>query len=166
MGGMNPLYAHLYAHVMVLFWPWLWWQLRAIERWRQATGRGLLIAADQYGNVHVRWVEDAPDAAQVRAPVSDRLARALSGDDATFPYSRLTPGFSLHSVRACRTRFRPAPGRRTRGMSPSAAHLTRPSVLKIRTHPKAPSQAPHVQARMPCARLPAASGWCKREGTP
>jgi len=81
MGGMNPLYAHLYAHVMVLFWPWLWWQLRAIERWRQQTGRGLLIAADQYGNVHVRWVEDAPDAAPVRAPVSDRFIRALAGDD-------------------------------------------------------------------------------------
>ncbi|MFT5776282.1 MAG: hypothetical protein ACI9NG_002253, partial [Hyphomonas sp.] len=51
MGGKSPLYAHLYAHVMVLVWPWIWWQLRAIERWRQATGRGLLIAADQYGNV-------------------------------------------------------------------------------------------------------------------
>jgi hypothetical protein len=82
---MNPLYACLYAHVMVLFWPWLWWQLRAIERWRQATGRGLLIATDQYGNVHVRWVEDAPDAAHVRAPVSVRLARALSGDE---PFSQ------------------------------------------------------------------------------
>ena len=46
---MNPLYAPLYAHVMVLFWLWLWWQLRAIERWRQQTGRGLLIAADAYG---------------------------------------------------------------------------------------------------------------------
>jgi hypothetical protein len=29
---MNPLHARLYAYVMVLFWPWLWWQLRAIER--------------------------------------------------------------------------------------------------------------------------------------
>ena len=92
MGGMNPLYAHLYAHVMVLFWPWLWWQLRAIERWRQATGRGLLVAVDPYGNVHVRWVEDAPGAAHVRALVSDRLARALGGDDATNPYSRCMSG--------------------------------------------------------------------------
>ena len=92
MGGMNPLYAHLYAHVMVLFWPWLWWQLRAIERWRQATGRGLLVAVDPYGNVHVRRVEDAPGAAHVRALVSDRLARALGGDDATNPYSRCMSG--------------------------------------------------------------------------
>ncbi|WP_373009004.1 hypothetical protein [Hyphomonas sp.] len=100
---MNPLYAHLYAHVMVLFWPWCWWQLRAIERWRQVTGRGLLNAADQYGNVHVRWVEDAPDAANVRAPVSVRLARALSGDDATFPYSQRTPGsLSVQSGLAAR----------------------------------------------------------------
>ena len=92
MGGMNPLYAHLYAHVMVLFWPWLWWQLRAIERWRQATGRGLLIAVDPCGNVHVRWVEDAPGTEKVRAPVSNRLALALSGDDATCPCPRRTPG--------------------------------------------------------------------------
>jgi hypothetical protein len=89
---MNPLHAPLYAYVMVLFWPWLWWQLRAIERWRQATGRGLQIAADQYGNVHVRWVEDAPDAGNVSAPVSDRLARALSGEDAASPCPRRTPG--------------------------------------------------------------------------
>ena len=85
---MNPLYAPLYAHVMVLFWLWLWlwWQLRAIERWRQQTGRGLLIAADAYGTVQIRWVEDAPDRAIVRAPVSDLLARALSGPDATFAH--------------------------------------------------------------------------------
>lgn len=103
MGGMNPLYAHLYAHVMVLFWPWLWWQLRAIERWRQATGRGLLIAADPYGNVHVRWVEDAPDAVNARAPVLVRLARALSGDDATFPCPRRMPGpLSVRSGLAAR----------------------------------------------------------------
>ena len=85
MGGMNPLHAPLYAHVMVLFWPWLWWQLRGIERWRRQTGRGLLIAADTYGNVHIRWVEDAPEYAPVRAPVSARLIRALAVDD---PFSQ------------------------------------------------------------------------------
>lgn len=100
---MNPLHAPLYAHVMVLFWLWLWWQLRAIERWRQATGRGLLIAADQYGNVHVRRVEDAPGAGNVRAPVSDRLARALGGDGAASACPRRTPGpLSVRSRPAAR----------------------------------------------------------------
>lgn len=79
---MNPLYAPLYAHVMVLYWPRLWWQLRAIERWRQQAGRGLLIAADAYGTVQVRWVEDAPAKAIVRAPVSGLLACSLSGPGA------------------------------------------------------------------------------------
>ena len=67
---MNPLYAPLYAHVMVLFWLWLWWQLRAIERWRQQTGRGLLIAADAYGTLKI--VASVPE--------------ALSGPDATFAH--------------------------------------------------------------------------------
>ncbi|KCZ92189.1 hypothetical protein HJO_09144 [Hyphomonas johnsonii MHS-2] len=89
---MNPLYAPLYAHVMVLFWPWLWWQLHVIERWRRQTGRGLLIAVDQWGNVHVRFVEDAPCAASgaARAPVSRRLALAL-GDAVAPLWAMLAP---------------------------------------------------------------------------
>lgn len=30
--------ARLYAHVYVLFWPWLWWQLLRLGHWLDQTG--------------------------------------------------------------------------------------------------------------------------------
>ncbi|KJS35562.1 MAG: hypothetical protein VR74_15465, partial [Hyphomonas sp. BRH_c22] len=74
---MHSRHARLYAHVMVLFWPWLWWQLRVIGRWQRETGRDLMLGVDTFGNVRVRWVGDEPGTEPFRAPVSARLARAL-----------------------------------------------------------------------------------------
>ena len=77
---MHTRHAHLYAHVHVLLWPWLWWQLQALNRWMKATGRGLLVSVDRWGNVYIRCMGDAPDAGDrfVPVPVSDRLAAALA----------------------------------------------------------------------------------------
>ena len=79
---MHPRHAHLYAHVHVLLWPWLWWQLQTLNRWMKATGRGLLVSVDLWGNVYIRCMGDAPEAEDrfVRVPVSDRLAQALAPD--------------------------------------------------------------------------------------
>ena len=79
---MHPRYAHLYAHVHVLLWPWLWWQLQNLNRWMKATGRGLLVAVDRWGNVHIRCMGDAPEAEDRFTPVpaSARLAAALAPD--------------------------------------------------------------------------------------
>jgi hypothetical protein len=90
---MEPEYLTLYRHVMVLYWPWLWWQLRIITRWRIETGRALLIETGRTGNIHIRAVGDDPRAPRpgtIRAPVSDRLALALSEPEC--PCSRRTPG--------------------------------------------------------------------------
>ena len=79
---MHARHAHLYAHVHVLLWPWLWWQLQTLNRWMKATGRGLLVSVDRWGNVYIRCMGDAPDAGDrfVPVPVSDRLAAALADD--------------------------------------------------------------------------------------
>lgn len=93
MAAMEPEYLTLYRHVMVLYWPWLWWQLRIISRWRLETGRALLIDTDRCGNIHIRAVGDDPRARRpgiIKAPVSDRLALALCETES--PWSRRTPG--------------------------------------------------------------------------
>tara|TARA_R110000787_G_scaffold127601_2_gene239034 strand:+ start:6433 stop:6807 length:375 start_codon:yes stop_codon:yes gene_type:complete len=95
MAAMEPEYISLYRHVMVLYWPWLWWQLRIITRWRIETGRALLIAADRTGNIYIRAVGDDPRAPRpgiIKAPVSDRLRFAIDGEPAPYPCSRRTPG--------------------------------------------------------------------------
>lgn len=95
MAAMEPEYVTLYRHVMVLYWPWLWWQLRIISRWRLETGRALLIATDRCGTIHIRAIGDDPRAPRpgiIRAPVSDRLRVAIDGEPALYPCSRRTPG--------------------------------------------------------------------------
>jgi hypothetical protein len=126
---MHPRHAHLYAHVHVLLWPWLGWQLQNLNRWMTATGRGLLVSVDRWGNVYIRCMGDAPGAGDrfVRVPVSIRLAQALAPDPC--PRSR--------------------PKRKRRAGQPApATHLTRttPPAHPDLT-PQAPSQAPHVQAQ-------------------
>ena len=95
MAAMEPEYLSLYRHVMVLYWPWLWWQLRIITRWRIETGRALLIGTDRRGNIHIRAVGDDPRAPRpgtIKAPVSDRLRSAILGEPDPYPCSRRTPG--------------------------------------------------------------------------
>ncbi|MEH6809016.1 MAG: hypothetical protein V7651_09195 [Hyphomonas oceanitis] len=95
---MEPEYISLYRHVMVLYWPWLWWQLRIITRWRIETGRALLIDTDRRGNIHIRAIGDDPRAPRpgvIKAPVSARLALALSEPLPPFvPLSQRTLGSS------------------------------------------------------------------------
>ncbi len=55
------LQPHLYRHVPVLFWPWLWWQLFRLSLWIETTGRDVIYAVDRYGRVHIRHVADDPD---------------------------------------------------------------------------------------------------------
>jgi hypothetical protein len=97
---MHPRHAHLYAHVHVLLWPWLWWQLQNLNRWMKATGRGLLVSVDRWGNVYIRCMGDAP-AAENRftpLPVSARLAAALApeGLDAPCPRRKLRTDRQSH----------------------------------------------------------------------
>jgi len=88
---MHSRHARLYAHVMVLFWPWLWWQLRVIGRWQRETGRDLMLGVDTFGNVRVRWVGDEPGTEPFRAPVSARLARALDPEPDARPATQPRP---------------------------------------------------------------------------
>lgn len=95
MAAMEPEYLSLYRHVRVLYWPWLWWQLRIITRWRKETGRALLIDTDRRGNIHIRAIGDDPRAPRpgvIKAPVSDKLQAAMEGERPPFPCSRRTPG--------------------------------------------------------------------------
>jgi hypothetical protein len=97
---MHTRHAHLYAHVHVLLWPWLCWQLARLDRWMKETVRGPLVSVDRWGNVYVLHMSDAPWAEDlyVRAPVSARLAAALAG-----PCPRRKPGpRSILSGRAAR----------------------------------------------------------------
>ena len=67
----------------------------------KATGRGLLVAVDRWGNVHIRCMGDAPEAEDRFTPVpaSARLAAALAPD----PRPRQKPGpLSIHSGPAAR----------------------------------------------------------------
>lgn len=89
---MHPAHAHLYAHVHVVFWPWL--QLWNLNRWMKESGRGLLISVDRCGTIYVNAISDAPGQGprSISAPVSARLAAALSTEIPEVPYPRRMPG--------------------------------------------------------------------------
>ena len=55
---MTPQIARLYAHVLPLFWPYLWLQLRWIFKRQDAELRTLLIAVTKWGYVHIVHVGD------------------------------------------------------------------------------------------------------------
>ncbi|WP_299949316.1 hypothetical protein [Hyphomonas sp. BRH_c22] len=100
---MHPRHAPLYAHVHVLFWPWLWWQLWNLDRWKRATGRGVLLAVDRRGNVYIRYVTDAPGQGpqSFRAPVSARLALAIAPEVSHAPCPQPTLRRDQQSHRDC-----------------------------------------------------------------
>lgn len=52
--------AHLYAFVHPVCWPWLWFQLWRLQHWIQATRRDVLFRVDQFGNLYVDFISDAP----------------------------------------------------------------------------------------------------------
>ena len=47
-----------YAHVNLLLWPWIWWQLFWLRGWSEATERGLIYEIAPNGKVHVLAVGD------------------------------------------------------------------------------------------------------------
>jgi hypothetical protein len=56
---MSPQFAaRLYAHVLPVFWPYLWLQLRWIFKRQDAELRTLLIAVTKWGHVHIVRVGD------------------------------------------------------------------------------------------------------------
>ncbi|MBY9066663.1 hypothetical protein K1X12_07115 [Hyphomonas sp. WL0036] len=55
---MTPQIARLYAHVLPIFWPYLWLQLRAIFKRQDVELRSLLIAVTKWGRIHIVSVGD------------------------------------------------------------------------------------------------------------
>ncbi len=55
---MSPKIARLYAHVLPLFWPYLWLQLRWIFKRQDVELRTLLISVTKWGHVHIVHVGD------------------------------------------------------------------------------------------------------------
>ena len=53
---MTPQIARLYAHVLPVFWPYLWVQLRWIFKRQDAELRTLLISVTRWGHVHIVYV--------------------------------------------------------------------------------------------------------------
>lgn len=55
---MPPKIARLYAHVLPVFWPYLWLQLRWIFRRQDTEKRDFLIAVTRWGHVAIVHVGD------------------------------------------------------------------------------------------------------------
>ena len=55
---MTPQIARLYDHVLPVFWPYLWLQLRWIFKRQDRELRTLLISVTKWGQVHIVQVGD------------------------------------------------------------------------------------------------------------
>jgi len=66
---MTPQIARLYAHVLPVFWPYLWLQLRWIFKRQDKELRTLLISVTRWGQVHIVQVGDHWRAYRKPAPV-------------------------------------------------------------------------------------------------
>ena len=55
---MTPQIARLYAHVLPVFWPYLWLQLRWIFKRQDEELRTLLISVTRWGHVSIVYVGD------------------------------------------------------------------------------------------------------------
>ena len=96
------LQPHLYRHVPVLYWPFLFWQLWRIALWGEATGRDLMIGVDRSGRVHITAIGDDPAHWSPNAYPhlhEHYLTPRLSGEDREHWRARLAaiyaPGFGL-----------------------------------------------------------------------
>ena len=57
---MSPqIAARLYAHVLPIFWPYLWLQLRWIFKRQDKELRTLLISVSKWGHIHIIHVGDS-----------------------------------------------------------------------------------------------------------
>ena len=105
-----------YAGLSVLFWPILFLRLLALDRWMQATQRGVAYSVTNTGRILIRYVDDAPSAQnewQIRS-ASPRYQAALTNSNAhpdLHPF--ITPMAKPMERAACREIYipghRPAP---------------------------------------------------------
>ena len=73
----NPHFAELFAHVHVMCWPILWWQLNALRRWCAREGiPDVLYSVSTWGFITVRHYGAHPDPA-LYAPIA-RTFRPLT----------------------------------------------------------------------------------------
>ncbi|MDP3459303.1 MAG: hypothetical protein Q8S09_08525 [Hyphomonas sp.] len=75
----DPHFADLFAHVPVICWPILWWQLNALFRWCKREGRpDVLYSVSPWGFITLRHAGDRPDPATYQ-PLA-RTFRPLTDD--------------------------------------------------------------------------------------
>ncbi|MDP1557038.1 MAG: hypothetical protein Q8L84_16385 [Hyphomonas sp.] len=75
----DPHFADLFAHVPVICWPILWWQLNALFRWCKREGRpDVLYSVSPWGFITLRHAGDRPDPATYK-PLP-RTFRPLTDD--------------------------------------------------------------------------------------
>ena len=95
---MTPQIARLYAHVLPVFWPYLWLQLRWIFKRQDVELRTLLISVTKWGQVHIVQVGDHWRA--YRKP-----AQVKAGWDDPVWESALPPNMADDSSSECCARF-------------------------------------------------------------
>jgi hypothetical protein len=75
----DPHFADLFAHVPVICWPILWWQLNALFRWCKREGRpDVLYSVSPWGFITLRHAGDRHDPAAYK-PLA-RTFRPLTDD--------------------------------------------------------------------------------------
>ncbi len=75
----DPHFADLFAHVHVICWPILWWQLNALFGWCKREGiPGVLYSVSPWGFITLRHAGDRPDPATYK-PLP-RTFRPLTDD--------------------------------------------------------------------------------------
>ncbi|MFN7164907.1 MAG: hypothetical protein ACK4P2_08840, partial [Hyphomonas sp.] len=75
----DPHFADLFAHVHVICWPILWWQLNALFGWCKREGiPGVLYSVSPWGFITLRHAGDRNDPATYQRP--ERTFRPLTDD--------------------------------------------------------------------------------------
>ena len=118
---MTPQIARLYAHVLPVFWPYLWLQLRWIFKRQDRELRTLLISVTKWGQVHIVHVGDSWRAYRKPAPVK-------AGWDDLVWQSALPPNMAATFLQESETRLAGEPSApnadilaRSRGRWPEGA---------------------------------------------
>ena len=106
---------------LVPIWPLIFLRIQRLRAWFKANGgpgSQMLWAVTNHGRVDVVFLSDdmsVHPSCSFRAPVSDRLAHALAGEDLLsppVPLSRRTPGSSPAGASLCGSGPQPALGMR------------------------------------------------------
>ncbi len=108
----HPRIARLFAHVHVLFWPWLWWQLLRLARWHAANGQPeVLLSVSRWGRLKVLFVARAETPLISFRPLSDFIDR-MTGlpADVLERFSTWPPALSARCAAAAHRPGWPGPG--------------------------------------------------------